>query len=189
MNAANNLALAQRGTVVVNHDIKAMNEQATKQDLHNQGIQIDSEFVKVDSQLVILRTDMNAGFDRVDGQFTNLRTDMDAKFTKVDSQITNLRTDMNAGFDRVDGQFTNLRTDMDGKFTNLRTDMDSQFIKFRAEMDSQFIKFRAEMSEQFSKVYTMFDTKQVELNKTLFKFGSLYFTMMFAVLSVERWWR
>ena len=149
MNATNNLALAQRGTVVVNHDNKAMNEPATKQDLHNQGIQIDSEFVKVDSQLVILRTDMNAGFDRVDGQFTNLRTDMDAKFTKVDSQITNLRTDM----------------------------------------DSQFIKFRAEMSEQFSKVYRMFDTKQVELNKTLFKFGSLYFTMMFAVLSVERWWR
>jgi hypothetical protein len=111
MNATNNLALAQRGTVVVNHDNKAMNEQATKQDLHNQGIQIDSEFVKVDSQLVILRTDMNAGFDRVDGQFTNLRTDMDAKFTKVDSQIT-----------------------------NLRTDMDSQFVKLRAEISEQFSK-------------------------------------------------
>ena len=160
MNATNNLALAPRGTTVVNHDNQAMNEPATKQDLRNQGILIDSEFVKVDSQLVILRTDMNAGFDRVDGQFTNLRTDMGARFTKVDSQITNLRTDMNAGF------------------SNLRTDMDSQFIKFRAEM-----------SEQFSKVYTMFDTKQVELNKTLFKFGSLYFTMMFAVLSIERWWR
>ena len=149
MNAANNLALAQRGTVVVNHDNKAMNEQATKQDLHNQGIQIDSEFGKVDSQLVILRTDMNAGFDRVDGQFTNLRTDMDAKFTKVDSQITNLRTDTNAGFERVDSQFTNLRTDMDAKF----------------------------------------DKAQVALNKTFFKFGSLCFTMMFAVLSIDRWWR
>jgi hypothetical protein len=149
MNATNNLALAQRGTVVVNHDNKAMNEQATKQDLHNQGIQIDSEFVKVDSQLVILRTDMNAGFDRVDGQFTNLRTDMDAKFTKVDSQISNLRTDTNAGFERVDSQISNLRTDMDAKF----------------------------------------DKAQVALNKTLFKFGSLYFTMMFAVLSIERWWR
>jgi hypothetical protein len=149
MNATNNLALAQRGTVVVNHDNKAMNEPATKQDLHNQGIQIDSEFVKVDSQLVILRTDMNAGFDRVDGQFTNLRTDMDAKFTKVDSQISNLRTDTNAGFERVDSQISNLRTDMDAKF----------------------------------------DKAQVALNKTLFKFGSLYFTMMFAVLSIERWWR
>jgi hypothetical protein len=149
MNAANNLVLAPRGTTVVNHDNKAMNEQATKQDLHNQGIQIDSEFVKVDSQLVILRTDMNAGFDRVDGQFTNLRTDMDAKFTKVDSQISNLRTDTNAGFERVDSQISNLRTDMDAKF----------------------------------------DKAQVALNKTLFKFGSLYFTMMFAVLSIERWWR
>ena len=174
MNAANNLVLAPRGTTVVNHDNKAMNEQATKQDLHNQGIQIDSEFVKVDSQLVILRTDMNAGFDRVDGQFTNLRTDMDAKFTKVDSQITNLRTDMDAGFDKVYSRFEIV----DSQFANLRTDIDSQFIKFRAEM-----------SEQFSKVYTMFDTKQVELNKTLFKFGSLYFTMMFAVLSIDRWWR
>jgi hypothetical protein len=167
MNAANNLALAPRGTTVVNHDNKAMNEQATKQDLHNQGIQIDSEFVKVDSQLVILRTDMNAGFDRVDGQFTNLRTDMDAKFTKVDSQITNLRTDMDAGFDKVhsrfeivDSQFTNLRTDMNAGFSNLRTDIDAKF-----------------------------DKAQVALNKTFFKFGSLCFTMMFAVLSIDRWWR
>ena len=163
MNAANNLALAQRGTVVVNHDNKAMNEQATKQDLHNQGIQIDSEFVKVDSQLVILRTDMNTGVDKVY-----------SRFEIVDSQITNLRTDMNTGFDKVYSRFEIV----DSQFANLRTDMDSQFIKFRAEM-----------SEQFSKVYTMFDTKQVELNKTLLKFGSLYFTMMFAVLSVERWWR
>ena len=156
MNATNNLALAQRGTVVVNHDNKAMNEPATKQDLHNQGIQIDSEFVKVDSQLVILRTDMNAGFDRVDGQFTNLRTDMDAKFTKVDSQITNLRTDMDAGFDKVYSRFEIV----DSQFANLRTDIDAKL-----------------------------DKAQVELNKTLFKFGSLYFTMMFAVLSIERWWR
>ena len=174
MNATNNLALAQRGTVVVNHDNKAINEQATKQDLHNQGIQIDSEFVKVDSQLVILRTDMNAGFDRVDGQFTNLRTDMDAKFTKVDSQITNLRTDMDAGFDKVYSRFEIV----DSQFANLRTDIDSQFIKFRAEM-----------SEQFSKVYAMFGTAQIELNKTLFKFGSLFLTMMIAIMGIDRWWR
>ena len=149
MNAANNLALMQIGPAVADHDSQAMNEPATKQDLYNMGVQIDSNFGKVISQ-----------------------------FTIVGSEFVNLRTDMNAGFERVDNQITNLRTDMDGKFTNLRTDMDSQFIKFRAEM-----------SEQFSKVYTMFDTKQVELNKTLFKFGSLYFTMMFAVLSIERWWR
>ena len=112
MNAANNLALMQIGPAVADHDSQAMNEPATKQDLYNMGIQIDSNFGKVisqftivDSQLVILRTDMNAGFDRVDGQFTNLRTDMDAKFTKVDSQITNLRTDMDAGFDKVDREY------------------------------------------------------------------------------------
>ena len=138
MNAANNLALMQIGPAVADHDSQAMNEPATKQDLYNMGVQIDSNFGKVISQ-----------FELVNKQFEI-----------VDSQFTNLRTDMNAGF------------------SNLRTDMDSQFIKFRAEM-----------SEQFSKVYTMFDTKQVELNKTLFKFGSLYFTMMFAVLSVDRWWR
>ena len=131
MNASNNLALAPRSTTVVNHDSHAMNEPATKQDLHNQGILTDSEFVKVDSR-----------FANVDNQITNLRTDMNAGFT-------NLRTDMNAGFDRVDSQISNLRTDMDAKF----------------------------------------DKAQVALNKTLFKFGSLYFTMMFAVLSIDRWWR
>ena len=152
MNAANNLALAQRGTVVVSHDNKAMNEQATKQDLHNQGILIDSEFVKVDSR-----------FANVDNQITNLRTDMNAGFDKVysqfkivDSQFTNLRTDMNAGFDKVYSRFEIV----DSQFANLRTDMDAKF-----------------------------DKAQVALNKTLLKFGSLYFTMMFAVLSIERWWR
>ena len=163
MNAANNLALMQIGPAVADHDSQAMNEPATKQDLYNMGVQIDSNFGKVisqftivDSQLVILRTDMNAGFDRVDGQFTNLRTDMDAKFTKVDSQITNLRTDMDAGFDKVYSRFEIV----DSQFANLRTDIDAKL-----------------------------DKAQVELNKTLFKFGSLYFTMMFAVLSIERWWR
>jgi len=104
----------------------------------------------------------------------NMGVHIDSNFGKVISQFELV----NKQFEIVDSQFTNLRTDMNAGFSNLRTDMDSQFIKFRAEM-----------SEQFSKVYTMFDTKQVELNKTLFKFGSLYFTMMFAVLSIERWWR
>ena len=113
--------------------------------------------------LYTMGVQIDSNFGKVINQFDIVNK----QFEIVDSQFTNLRTDMNVGFDRVDSQISNLRTDM----------------------DSQFIKFRAEMSEQFGKVYTMFDTKQVELNKTLFKFGSLYFTMMFAVLSVERWWR
>ena len=127
MNAANNLALMQIGPAVADHDSQAMNEPATKQDLYNMGVQIDSNFGKVISE-----------FELVNKQFEI-----------VESQFTNLRTDMNAGFDRVDGQFANLRTDMDAKF----------------------------------------DKAQVALNKTFFKFGSLCFTMMFAVLSIDRWWR
>ena len=113
MNAANNLALMQIGPAVADHDSQAMNEPATKQDLYNMGVQIDSNFGKVISQ-----------------------------FTIVDSQFAILRTDMNAGF-------SNLHSDMDAKF----------------------------------------DKANDALNKTFFKFGSLYFTMMFAVLSIERWWR
>jgi hypothetical protein len=113
MNAANNLALMQIGPAVADHDSQAMNEPATKQDLYNMGVQIDSNFGKVISQ-----------------------------FTIVDSQFAILRTDMNAGF-------SNLRSDMDAKF----------------------------------------DKANDALNKTFFKFGSLCFTMMFAVLSIERWWR
>ena len=97
----------------------------------------------------------------------NMGVHIDSNFGKVISEFT-----------IVDSQFVNLRTDMNAGFSNLRTDMDSQFIKFRAEM-----------SEQFSKVYTMFGTAQVELNKTLFKFGSLFFTMMIAIMSIDRWWR
>ena len=120
MNAANNLALMQIGPAVADHDSQAMNEPATKQDLYNMGVQIDSNFGKVISQFEIV----------------------------------------NKQFEIVDGQFTNLRTDMNAGFSNLRTDMDAKF-----------------------------DKAQVALNKTFFKFGSLCFTMMFAVLSIERWWR
>ena len=145
MNAANNLALMQIGPAVADHDSQAMNEPATKQDLYNMGVQIDSNFGKVDSR-----------FANVENQITNLRTDMDAGFDRVDGQFTNLRTDMNTGFDKVYSRFEIV----DSQFANLRTDIDAKL-----------------------------DKAQVALNKTLFKFGSLYFTMMFAVLSVERWWR
>ena len=127
MNAANNLALVPIGPAVADHDRHSMNEPATKQDLYNMGVQIDSNFGKVISQFELV----------------------DKHFEIVNSQFTNLRTDMNAGFDRVDSQISNLRTDMDAKF----------------------------------------DKAQVALNKTFFKFGSLCFTMMFAVLSIDRWWR
>ncbi len=46
-----------------------MNEPATKQDLYNMGVQIDSNFGKVISQFTI-----------VDSQFDMFRADMDAGF-------------------------------------------------------------------------------------------------------------
>ena len=147
---------------MVNHDIHAMNEPATKQDLYNQGILIDARFDKVEGQFVNLRTDMDARFDKVEGQFVNLRTDMDARFDKVDSRFELV----NKQFEIVDIQFTNLRTDI----------------------DSQFIKIRAEISDQFGKVFTMFGTMQVEQNTPFFKLGAFLITTMIAMLGLDRWW-
>ena len=58
-----------------------------------------------------------------------------------------------------------------GKVINQFTIVDSQFVNLRTDMNAGF------------------DKAQVALNKTFFKFGSLCFTMMFAVLSIDRWWR
>ena len=107
MNAANNLALMQIGPAVADHDRHAMNEPATKQDLYNMGVQIDSNFGKVISQFELV----DKHFEIVDSQFTNLRTDMNAGFDKVYSR-----------FEIVDSQFANLRTDMDAKFDKANAD-------------------------------------------------------------------
>ena len=72
MNAANNLALVPIGPAVADHDRHAMNEPATKQDLYNMGVQIDSNFGKVISQFTI-----------VDSQFVNLRAEISEQFSKV----------------------------------------------------------------------------------------------------------
>ena len=103
MNATNNLALVPIGPAVADHDRHAMNEPATKQDLYNMGVQIDSNFGKVISQ-----------------------------FTIVASEFVNLRTDMNAGFERVDNQIINLRTDVDAQFIKFRAEMSEQFSKVYA---------------------------------------------------------
>ena len=89
---------------------------------------------------------------------------MNELVTKQDLYNMGVQIDSNFGkvisqFTIVDSQFAILRTDMNAGFSNLRTDMDAKF-----------------------------DKAQVALNKTLLKFGSLYFTMMFAVLSIDRWW-
>ena len=64
-----------------------MNEPATKQDLYNMGVQIDSNFGKVisqftivDSQFDMFRADMNTGFDM-------FRADMDAGFEALHATL------------------------------------------------------------------------------------------------------
>ena len=110
MNATNNLVLTNIGPAVADHDSQAMNEPATKQDLYNMGVQIDSNFGKVISQFELV----------------------DKHFEIVNSQFSNLRTDMNAGLDRVDSQISNLRTDMDAKFTKVISDAKSLLSKSTA---------------------------------------------------------
>jgi hypothetical protein len=72
---------------VADHDSQTMNEPATKQDLYNMGVQIDSNFGKVisqftivDSQFNMFRADMNAGFDM-------FRTNMDAGFEALHATL------------------------------------------------------------------------------------------------------
>ena len=72
MNAANNLALVNISPAVADHDSQAMNEPATKQDLYNMGVQIDSNFGKVISEFTI-----------VDSQFAILRAEISEQFSKV----------------------------------------------------------------------------------------------------------
>jgi len=93
----------------------------------------------------------------------NMGVQIDSNFGKVISQFELV----DKHFEIVNSQFTNLRTDMNAGFDRV----DSQISNLRTDMDAKF------------------DKAQVALNKTFFKFGSLSFTMMFAVLSIDRWWR
>ena len=90
---------------------------------------------------------------------------MNEPTTKQD--LYNMGVQIDSNFGKVISQFTIVGSE----FVNLRTDMNAGFSNLRSDMDAKF------------------DKANDALNKTLFKFGSLYFTMMFAVLSIERWWR
>ncbi len=83
--AANNLTLVPIGPAVADHDRHAMNEPATKQDLYNMGVQIDSNFGKVISQFTI-----------VDSQFVNLRAEISEQFSKVYVSIEKSKSETRA---------------------------------------------------------------------------------------------
>ena len=73
-----------------------MSEVATKQDLYNVGVLIDSNFKSLAGDIHNLRTDMDAQFVRVDSQFVAVRSEMrDMLFTFRD-EIN--KTTMRTGF-------------------------------------------------------------------------------------------
>ena len=62
MNASRNHTLTLIGPAVTDHDNALMSEVATKQDLYNVGVLIDSNFKSLAGDIHNLRTDMDAEF-------------------------------------------------------------------------------------------------------------------------------
>ena len=73
-----------------------MSEVATKQDLYNVGVLIDSNFKSLAGDIHNLRTDMDAQFVRVAGEFVAVRSEMRSLLTTFKDEIN--KTTMRTGF-------------------------------------------------------------------------------------------
>ena len=89
MNASRNHTLTLIGPAVTDHDNALMSEVATKQDLYNVGVLIDSNFKSLAGDIHNLRTDMDA-------QFIAVRSEMRSLFTTFQDEIN--KTTMRTGF-------------------------------------------------------------------------------------------
>jgi predicted nuclease with TOPRIM domain len=79
-------------------------EPATKGDLRNHAVRMDSRFGKID-----VRFDkMDARFDKMDARFDK----MDARFDKMDARL-----------DKIDGRFDILENKIDSRFTKQDSDL------------------------------------------------------------------
>ena len=96
MNASRNHTLTLIGPAVTDHDNALMSEVATKQDLYNVGVLIDSNFKSLAGDIHNLRTDMDAQFVRVDSQFVAVRSEMRSLLTTFQDEIN--KTMMRTGF-------------------------------------------------------------------------------------------
>ena len=96
MNASRNHTLTLIGPAVTDHDNALMSEVATKQDLYNVGVLIDSNFKSLAGDIHNLRTDMDAQFVRVDSQFVTVRSEMRDMFVAFRDEIN--KTTMRTGF-------------------------------------------------------------------------------------------
>jgi hypothetical protein len=94
LNASRNHTLTLIGPAVTDHDNALMSEVATKQDLYNVGVLIDSNFKSLAGDIHNLRTDMDAQFARVDSQFARV----DSQFARVTSEFVAVRSEMREMF-------------------------------------------------------------------------------------------
>jgi flagellar capping protein FliD len=90
-------------------------EPATKGDLRNHAIRMDSRFGKIDLR-----------FDKMDTRFDK----MDARLDKMDARLDK----MDARFDKMDGRFDVLENKIDGRFHILENKIDSRFTKQDADL-------------------------------------------------------
>jgi len=89
LNASRNHTLTLIGPAVTDHDNALMSEVATKQDLYNVGVLIDSNFKSLAGDIHNLRTDMDA-------EFVAVRSEMRSLFTTFQDEIN--KTTMRTGF-------------------------------------------------------------------------------------------
>jgi hypothetical protein len=111
MNASRNHALTLIGTAVADHDKALMSEIATKQDLYNIGVLIDSNFKSLT------------------GDIQNLRTDMDAQFVRVDSQFLAVRSEMATGFAEVTSEFVAVRSEIRSLLTTFKDEINTTMMR------------------------------------------------------------
>jgi len=89
LNASRNHTLTLIGPAVTDHDNALMSEVATKQDLYNVGVLIDSNFKSLAGDIHNLRTDMDA-------EFVTVRSEMREMFVAFRDEIN--KTTMRTGF-------------------------------------------------------------------------------------------
>ena len=95
MNASRNHTLTLIGPAVTDHDNALMSEVATKQDLYNVGVLIDSNFKSLAGDIHNLRTDMDAQFVRVDSQFARVASEFVAVRSEMRSLLTTFQDEIN----------------------------------------------------------------------------------------------
>ena len=113
-----------------------MSEVATKQDLYNVGVLIDSNFKSLGGDIHNLRTDMDAQFVRVDSQFARVasefvavRSEMATGFAEVASEFVAVRSEMATGFATVASEFVAVRSEMRSLFTTFQEDINKRMMQ------------------------------------------------------------